>query len=159
MRDVAGAAPGIDRALAVRRRILAVAEIVVARQETQRQADRVMQNARRRKVALGRRAVERYVARVEHEVGTLGPQHLADAHEIVDEERLLVAEMGVGDLGDAEGHAGKPSPAMLQKRDLKIPPHAQAWGGVAGLNKQTLIVGFCTSALGQNVDVRRGGCA
>ena len=136
MRDVAGAAPGIDRALAVRRRILAVAEIVIAGQEAHGQADRVMQDARRREVAFGRCSVERDITRVEHEVGLVGPQRRADAHEVVDEERLLVAEMGVGNLGNAEGHAGKPSPAMLQKRDLKIPPHAQAWGGVAVLRRR-----------------------
>ena len=117
--EVARAALDIDRALAVRRRVLAVADVVIARQEAHRQVEPVMQRARRREIALVRRTVERDVARVEHEVGPVGAQRLADAHEIVDEERLVAAEMGVGDLGDAEGHAGKPNPAMFQKRDLE----------------------------------------
>ena len=119
MPEVALAALRIDRALAVRRRVLAVADVVIAGQEAHRQVEPVMQRARRREIALARRAVERDVARVEHEVGPVGAQRLADAHEVVDEERLVAAEMGVGDLGDAEGHAGKPSPAMLQKSDLE----------------------------------------
>ena len=76
---------------------------MIARQEAHRQVEPVMQRAGRREVALARRAVERDVAGVQHEVGPVGAQRLADAHEIVDEERLVVAEMGVGNLGDAEG--------------------------------------------------------
>ena len=49
--EVALAARRVDRALAVRRRILAVADIMVARQEAHRQVEPVMQGARRREVA------------------------------------------------------------------------------------------------------------
>ena len=105
---------GIDRRFVMARRILRVAEIVVARQEAHRQAERIVQHARRREIALARGAVERDVAGVQHQVRLALAQRLADAHEIVDEERLGVAEMGVRDLGDAEGHARQPRPALLQ---------------------------------------------
>jgi hypothetical protein len=105
VREVAGAALVVDRLLAARRRVLAVAEVVVAGQEAHRQAKAIVQGARRGEVALLRCTVERDVAGVEHKVWPVGAQRFADAPEIVDEERLVVAEMGVGDLGDAEGHA------------------------------------------------------
>ena len=92
----------------------AVAEIVVARQEAHRQAELIVQRARRRKIALARRAVERDVAGVQHQVRLARADRLADAHEVVDEERLGIAQMGVGDLGDAEGHGGEPSAGLLQ---------------------------------------------
>ena len=69
MRDVAGAPLIGDHGLTMRGAILAVAEIVVAGQEAHGQADRVVQRARRREVALLGRAVERDIARVQHQVG------------------------------------------------------------------------------------------
>jgi hypothetical protein len=89
----------------VRRRILAVAEIVIARQEPHRQAETIVQAPRRGEIADIRGAVEGHVARVQDHVRAAPADRLADAPEIVDEERLVVAEVGVGDVGDAEGHA------------------------------------------------------
>jgi hypothetical protein len=95
---------------------------MIARQEAHRQVEPVMQGAGRREVALARRTVERDVARVEHEVGPVGAQRFADAHEIVDEERLVVAEMGVGNLGDAEGHVPSLAGRCCRKETLRVLP-------------------------------------
>jgi len=103
--QVARAALRIDWRFAVARRLRRVAEIVVAGQEAQRQAERVVQQPRRREIAFVRCAVEGDVSGVHHQIGLAGAQRLADAHEVVDEERLGLAEMGVGDLRDPEGHA------------------------------------------------------
>ena len=123
MPEVALTAHSVDRALTVRRRVLAVADVMVARQEAHRQVEPVMQRAGRREVAFGRRAVERYVAGVEHEVGPVGPQCLADANEVVDEERLLVAEMTIGNLRDTEGQA-----ASLANRCCRTGTAGQVYG-------------------------------
>ena len=104
MAEIALAAVAADGALAVRRRILAVAEVVVAGQVTDRQVERVVQRARRREVGLATGAIKRDVARIDHEVRCGSPQRRADPPEILEEERLLLAEMGIGDLGDAENH-------------------------------------------------------
>jgi hypothetical protein len=49
-------------------------------------------------------AIEGDVAGVQHQVGPFAQQRLADAAEVVDEEWLVVAEVGIGDLGDAKRH-------------------------------------------------------
>ena len=77
---------------------------MIAGDEAERQVERVVQPPARRQVLLVAGAVERHVARIQHQVGSRGGQMRADAQEVGHEVWLLAAEMGVGDLRDAKGH-------------------------------------------------------
>ena len=104
MAHVALAATGIDRRLTTGRRLLGVAEIVVAGQEAQRQAKRIVQPSAGGKIGLLRGAIQADVAAVQDQIGPGRTQRRTHLHEIVDKERPRLTEMGVGNLGDTKGH-------------------------------------------------------
>jgi len=90
----------------MRRRIVALPHIVVAWNEPARNPDRIMQAPRLGQIAFPAWPVQRHVAAIDDEIGTLGDEMRRDAGEVPGEERLIAAEMRVRDLGDAKGYLG-----------------------------------------------------
>jgi hypothetical protein len=102
--QIALARGGRDERLARARNVVGLSHIVIAGDEARRQPDGLVQTARLRQIAFLGDAVEGYVARVHHQVRCRGDKRSGNKHEVLDKERPVAAEVGVGDLGEAECH-------------------------------------------------------